>query len=505
MNRRLLLLISALCITLSISALKPDEAADILSKAGKNRAELEKAISFYKKKGDSQRLNALYFLLKNMDIHYSANYYWANEANQRVYYNELDYPDYNTSLKKFNELKTQTKVHPVVVRYTDTDSIKSSLLINNIEKAFEAWKQPYAKHLSFADFCEYILPYRFLYEPLTDWRTKYQQRFGKLAKDAPDKSVTGVTNLLFYDVNSWFVNTYNIEERKEPLPLLSAPQLLFRKQGPCDDIASLYLHALRTLGIPSCIDMAPLWAASSGRHLWNVVFDDKMQPHPFDTDHKPAEFKMLHEPAKIIRFTYAKQADCLGALLPADQIPDGFMRLKSYKDVTKTYWPVKDVVCRLSNASSQKVAYACVINYSMWQPAWWGWVAGNSTQFTQMGCGAVYLPMYYQNGKLVPAGYPVAVKSANEQFELVPGTGNTRTITIREQESYLIFRPGKQYTLQYWDNEWKVLGRQTAATGARTLVFTNVPRNALLRLIPEYSQGKERPFTMDDKGERNWW
>jgi hypothetical protein len=32
-----------------------------------------------------------------------------------------------------------------------------------------------------------------------------------------------------------------------------------------------------------------------------------------------------------------------------------------------------------------------------------------------------------------------------------------------------------------------------------------VPANALLLLIPEYSQRKERPFIMLDNGERVWW
>ena len=57
----------------------------------------------------------------------------------------------------------------------------------------------------------------------------------------------------------------------------------------------------------------------------------------------------------------------------------------------------------------------------------------------------------------------------------------------------------------YWDNTWKLLEVRTTGFGTHALTFNNVPRNALFLLIPEYSQGKERPFTINENGEREWW
>ncbi len=128
---------SSIAIKTSVSISGP--AAGILEEAGKNRAELEKAIAYFSKKGDALQLKALYFLLTNMGIHYSSDYYWSNG-------------------------------HAVPYTYRDIDSIKADLLIGNIQAAFEAWRNPWSRHVSFDEFCEYILPYRVSIEPLEKWR-----------------------------------------------------------------------------------------------------------------------------------------------------------------------------------------------------------------------------------------------------------------------------------------------------------------------------------------------
>ena len=53
--------------------------------------------------------------------------------------------------------------------------IKSGFLIANIDSAFRVWREkPWASHVGFDDFCEYILPYTVgQYQPLEDWRKKF--------------------------------------------------------------------------------------------------------------------------------------------------------------------------------------------------------------------------------------------------------------------------------------------------------------------------------------------
>jgi len=104
----------------------PADVEAVLKQAGKNRTELEKSISYFQKSGDPLKLNAIYFLVRNMDIHYSQNYYWADSATgKRIDYNELNYPDFAAAVEAFERIKVQTgKVMPVSHTYKDIDSIK---------------------------------------------------------------------------------------------------------------------------------------------------------------------------------------------------------------------------------------------------------------------------------------------------------------------------------------------------------------------------------------------
>jgi hypothetical protein len=282
-------------------------------------------------------------------------------------------------------------------------------------------------------------------------------------------------------------------------------QLLFRKQGACEDGAGLVTYTMRSLGLPCTIDMVTYWATSTGRHFWCTSIDEKQKPLPFEISKSPKEFAIAREPAKVIRFTYSKQLGTLLNYLPVEQIPDGFMRCKNYIDVTASYLNTRDVKCNLFPAiASSKVAFACVFNGGDWCPAWWGKTDNGSATFEKLGCGAVYLPMYYANDTLRPAGYPVMV-TTDTMLVIKPDLQNRWSITLPEQEKYLIYRPDKVYRLYYWDNEWKVSGEMRATIATHELVFDNVPRRALFVLVPEYSTGKERPFVITANGKRMWW
>jgi hypothetical protein len=487
--------------------LKWDENIEsVLRESGKNRTELEKALNYFRQNGDSLKYKAICFLIEDIDIHYSMSYYWADTLNQPVAFSELNYATFEESHKAFEELKKKTPgIHPVPVKYRDIDSIKGDFLIDNVERAFEVWKRPWAKDLPFDMFCEYLLPYRMSIEPLQQWRQKYYEKFSWITDSAFHSPVLEAANYLKEDILQWFFNTYNIETRKEPLPRLGPMQLLHRKKGPCEDIAGLAAYAMRSQGIPATEDIAVYWGTSSGSHFWNVTFD-KGDALPVDINtHGNGKFSLIREPAKVIRLTWSKQPGTIASLLPANQIPDGFMQVPNYTDVTDIYWPTGDVVCDLFNSNIPSgYVFACVFNYLQWKPAWWGRVKDGKTIFHQMSKGVVYLPMCFYQEKLFPAGYPVALYKDSCQKILVPDTINKRAITLDEQDNYLIYQPGKSYKLYYWDNNWKLLKGETADFDHK-LVFESVPGNALLLLVPEYSKRKERPFTINEKGEREWW
>ena len=48
------------------------------------------------------------------------------------------------------------------------------------------------KTTSFANFCEYILPYRMSIEPVQDWRTTYGKKFNTFKAKIRDKKIDSI-------------------------------------------------------------------------------------------------------------------------------------------------------------------------------------------------------------------------------------------------------------------------------------------------------------------------
>ena len=484
----------------------PAEVEAVLKKAGSNRVELEKAIIHFKKENDTEKLKAVYFLIGNMDIHYSSDYYWVDQQGKKVDYNELAYPDFGKAVSAFESIKKKTPgIHPKVVYFPDIKFMKADYLINNIENAFKMWRSGSAKNIPFADFCEYILPYRASVEPLQNWRIPYQSKFGWITDMVKRKGLAETLGYVASDERSWFMDTWGKEVRTEPLPRLGAMQLLLRKKGPCEDIADLEIFSLRSQGIPIALDIVPYWATSTDGHFLNTVFDRQMKPINYDVMKTPALGNGLgREPSKVIRETYSKQLNVLASFEDTAKIPDGVMRKRNYIDVTSSYWQTTNIKCSLFDAEDHsKIVYACIFNGLQWRAAWWGKVKNNVVSFTNMSKGVVYLPAYYENGKLKAAGYPVAEGYAHE-LVLKPDLANRAPVVIAEEDKYLFFQSGKKYRLFYWDNQWRLAGIKTPMPFEKTILFNNVPKNALLLLVPDYTIGKERPFIMTDEGKRVW-
>lgn len=478
----------------------------ILAKAGKNRVELEKFLSYCKQTNDKLKWEAGYFIIKNMDIHYSENYYWKNEHGQKVEFDEQNYPNFSAAIKGFNELFSRSKLTAVIQKRYDTNYIKSNLLIDNLEKAFEAWKTPLCKHLTFDEFCEYILPYRNITEKQENWRSSYYATFSPKNKAMmQNKNIRNAANLLNDKLTGYFTSSFSYEDKKNPTSYLSPSQMLFRKRGHCEDMVNFTLFAFKSQGIPCRIDFVPYHGTSTGRHYWNATIDENHQLLPFQgSKNSVEEFTLTREPSKVISITYSKQANTLASIIPINEIPNNYLRNCNYKDVTDQYWRTIDLECTLSEQFSDKIAYVGVLNGLQWRPTFWGFIKNNKVVFPKMACGVVYLPMVYRNNKLIPAGYPVLLFNNKETKTLKPNKTKTHNIILEEEENYLKYRNGKKYSLYYWDNKWTLI-EQKKASNLSKLQFHNVPCEALLLLVPEYSQHKERPFCITNTGKRIWW
>ncbi|MCL1936869.1 MAG: discoidin domain-containing protein [Candidatus Azobacteroides sp.] len=161
-----------------------------LELAGKNRVELEKVLAHYSHNPkDRLKLKAARFLIENMDS-YSSRF----SPELTVYYHTLDsifsMNDRLDAISKEQDslLTKMKKPNSFYLKsIPDLQQVSAEFLIDNIDKAFEAWQSPFAKDLNFDDFCELLLPYKADPIDYPDfWRSDYYHAFYPYVKFALD-------------------------------------------------------------------------------------------------------------------------------------------------------------------------------------------------------------------------------------------------------------------------------------------------------------------------------
>ena len=172
------IIIIVLFLPLLFSCNKKSNLEHALELAGKNRVELEKVLEHYKH--EPLKLKAAKFLIENMDV-----YSFISSPGLDAYYRTLD--SIFALNKQYDNITTEqdsllahlNEPNPIDFKYIpDLQYVSADFLIDNIDRAFEAWKSPFAKDLNFNDFCEYLLPYKvgFTDRPRL-WRSDYYDTF----------------------------------------------------------------------------------------------------------------------------------------------------------------------------------------------------------------------------------------------------------------------------------------------------------------------------------------
>lgn len=254
----------------------PEDVKRVLEKATNNRPELEQSLDYFYKLGDTLKVKAINFLISNMDIHSSVWYYWVDTiTGNRVTFNELDYPDLPTAEKAFEALdKSVLGLKALRFEYNDIDSIKASMLIAHMECAFEVWQLPWAKNISFEDFCAYILPYRIDAEPLQNWLPVYRQKFAWIRDSAMNHNIREVVMLTAKTAMESFNKLPEFTRWKEPADCLGPLQLLYRHKDLCGYLADFSTFILRSQGFCAAKLVVPAWATSGNSHHFNFTFDE---------------------------------------------------------------------------------------------------------------------------------------------------------------------------------------------------------------------------------------
>ena len=497
----------------------PANVAEVLQKSADNRSELEKVIRHYQNPEDSLKLKAAYFLIGNMGQQSYIHYIVADSNGNDMRFNVLDYPDYDKMVQAWDSLETiygKIENKPDTIIY-DYDLVTAKYLINNIDLAFKAWEEfPWAKHINFQQFCEYILPYRSTNEPLENWRSYFYKKYQWVRdsiKNSDDPVEAAI--LINNDIKSWFTFDSRFYRQSTDQGL---EEMLKNKMGRCEDMTNLAIYAMRAMAIPVMSDFTPYWAKTGNNHAWNAIIDKNGRVIIFMGGlNNPGEYELEQAKAKVYRKTFAKQPNSLAAIKPKWEKAPHYINRDNIIDVTRDYTPVSDVKLTLEKdvPDSANYAYICVFNTGEWKAIHWSAIdAGKKVNFTDMGRDIAYLPAYYVHEKIIPASPPfiltkegkiVFLKANTKKIIRVKLISTTQKVTRNATDNIkrTFLNPGMKYKLFYWDGNWKELGEKQAGKGP--LVFNNVPSNALYWLVAENSRKQERIFTIDAKGRQVWW
>ena len=167
-----------------------DDTKDLLMEealfiAGANKPQLDRVLSHYA--DDPMKLEAARFLIRNMPGHYS----YTDTALISLYYRYVDtlITNYRTMpvpamSSVMNSTANRLELDSIG-RVQDIKIITADFLIRNIEEAFTCWNEtPWAQHLSFDEFCEYILPYKTSeLQPIAPWRDLFSYYNKKYLSD----------------------------------------------------------------------------------------------------------------------------------------------------------------------------------------------------------------------------------------------------------------------------------------------------------------------------------
>ena len=498
----------------------PSNVIEVLEMAGTNRSVLEEVINYYHDTGDTLKQQAAYFLIGNMADKEYITFAVADSSDKEIGFGVLDYPDYKTLSEAWDSItKVRGKLHQKRTGvFYDLEEITAEYLITNIDMAFDAWNKPWAKHLNFNQFCEYILPYRSTNEPLEDWRILLSEKYSWVIDSMADPNdPVEACRWINNDIKSWFRFDPRYYEHATDQGL---KEMMDVKMGRCEDMTNLAIYSMRAIGVPVTSDFTPYWAKTGNNHAWNTILNNRGEVVIFmGGESNPGDYRLNQAKAKVYRKTFAKQYGNLADLSEDKEKAPKYINRSSITDVTSEYIPVADVEISLEKEipDGEKFAYICVFNTGEWKAIHWSSIDDEGkVNFTGMGTDIAYLPAFYINGDIVPAGKPFILDNNGDPVYANPDIENPHTLEListtkritkntTDNIEKVFLKEGETYELFFWDDGWVSFGKKE--TGGKPLEFKNVPSGALYWLI-NTKPAKDRPeriFVFTDKGEQVWY
>ena len=411
----------------------PADVERALKLAGDNRVELEKVLEHYSQRPeDNLKLRSAYFLIANMPYHFAVHD--ARLESFKTYLRQRE-PQAGMSAdyeKTFGPVRGTVEIKP------DLYYITSEFLIRNIDFSFQVWQEtPWGKYISFDDFCEDILPYRLSREPLEYWKEEYYATFRPIIDTMPHNHLpeeVGMQLLQHINDQGWtFENNWQTQG-------FGASILLQKRFGNCKEQAEFVAYTLRSVGIPSGIDIyiqSPIHIHPS--HFWNYTrnIEGKHVFFDYHDTYQLANDKVKRRTArkfgKIYRQSYALQKESLPVKYKNKYLPPGGLKNVLLHDVSFAYFPETHISIRLEPRglfSRKALVYLCVFNDIEWIPIAGRIPENNIAEFLHVEPDILYQLRFIEESKNTAASKPFIFRENGSAQFIDADTTALQTMTL---------------------------------------------------------------------------
>lgn len=464
-----------------------------LQLSGNNRKSLESVLCHYR--NDSLKYLAACFLIKNMPYHYSLEEYYLSPDGIRYRPDICKFNDSRELEKHCDSLKRCGYVEKREIIY-DILSIDSTFLIHNVDLAFRVWEKPWAKGVSFKDFCELILPYRSQKEKITSLREEFMKQF------MPILDSSGVTTSLeaCFLINKHLKSVIRYEETGLSFyPTIE--ESYYSGISQCDGMCNLGIQIMRSVGIPVTVDFT-IWPKMDLGHSWCAVFSgDKFYSFGPGEDQPNIHAKMFSKiryrrPAKVYRYRFSP---IYYEKNNSFQDYQTFLNSPLWYDVTNEYIdkPTDFEVSTtddIQNCQKDEKVYLCTYNYYEWKPLAIGKYLGKGIcSFKNVvGDNVFIVAKGIGRNKLQYITSPFYVNTIGKVYPFIPDLENRITFTFKKSD-------GKTMTLYYWDIYKKsFISLPFYSQTDSTQTYNKIPMNSLLWLLQPNKKLNQRVFFIQE-------
>ena len=432
---------------------KQDKIADssyleaALRRAGENRTELEKVLRRYRlHPADSLKYRAACFLIENMP---SYTYYKGELLDHYLsYFERLQEARRQgmTPQQLLNEIKGRYGEFSLakLERYCDIETVDSAYLCRNIEWAFKVWReQPWGKNVSFADFCEYILPHRIGGETLADWREEIYRKYNPKLNAFRLDSVSGnedpaAAARILIDTLRRESRFFTTTGPGDELPHVGPRVALAARSGSCRELSDYVVYVCRALGIPCAVDFLPLHGGGNGGHQW-LAFTDKYGA--LYTSEYPERLKQAGAgnpyklaKTKVYRTTFGVNRRMQEEMQRLDSVATGIFADPHLLDVTALYtdYYKKEMVVPTDalypGEPRSRIAYLCASTRMDWEPVAWTVFDRRRMAFPDIQTGNVMRVATYEKGRLRFWTDPFEIRVSNRFSFFTPSDSAERVV-----------------------------------------------------------------------------